>query len=117
MFCREIAIIANVIRYTDLLKPVTVVLSVTVLSRVVTGFVDTVTAMSRVVTGHLLGCHGLSRVLLKLSRECNENVTEMHEVSQLFLETSRVHEMYCTNVIYILTITGTSTSREKTLAS
>ena len=98
----------------DLLKPVTVVMSVTVLSRVVTGFVDTVTAMSRVVTGHLLGCHGLSRVLLKLSRECNGNVTEM---SQIFLETSRVHEMYCTNVIYILTITGTSTSREKTLAS
>ena len=83
----------------DLLKPVTVVMSVTVLSRVVTGFVDTVTAMSRVVTGHLLGCHGLSRVLLKLSRECNGNVTEM---SQLFLETSRVHEMYCTNVIFII---------------
>ena len=34
--------------YSDLLKPVTVVMSVTVLSRVVTGFVDTVT-----------GCHGL----------------------------------------------------------
>ena len=98
---------------SDLLKPVTVVMSVTVLSRVVTGFVDTVTAVSRVVTGHLLGCHGLSRVLLKLSRECNGNVTEM---SQL-LETSRVHEMYCTNVFNILTITGTSTSREKTLAS
>ena len=73
-------------------------MSVTVFSRVVTGFVDTVTAISRVVTGHLLGCHGLSRILLKLSRECNGNVTEM---SQLFLETSRVHEMYCTNVIYI----------------
>ena len=65
----------------DLLKPVTVVVSVTVMSRVVTGFVDTVTAMSRVVTGHLIGCHGLSRVLLKLSRECNGNVMEM---SQLF---------------------------------
>ena len=69
--------------FADLLKSVTVVMSVTVLSRVVTGFVDTVTAMSRVVTGHLLGCHGLSRVLLKLSRECNGNVTER---SQLFLE-------------------------------
>ena len=65
-------------------------MSVTVLSRVVTGFVDTVTAVSWVVTGHLLGCHGLSRVLLKLSRECNGNVTEMSQV----LETSRVHEMY-----------------------
>ena len=49
-------------------------MSVTVLSRVVTGFVDIVTAMSRVITGHLLGCHGLSRVLLKLSQECNGNV-------------------------------------------
>ena len=100
-------------RISDLLKPVTVVMSVTVLSRVVRGFVNTVTAVSRVVTGHLLGCHGLSRALLKLSRECNGNVTER---SQL-LETSRDHEMYCTNVFYILTITGTSTSREKTLAS
>ena len=58
----------------------------------VTGFVDT-------VTGHLIGCHGLSRVLLKLSRECNMcngNVTDM---SQLFLETSLVHEMNCTNIL------------------
>ena len=110
----EIRLFADDCVCSDLLKPVTVLMSVTVLSRVVTGFVDTVTAMSRVVTGHLLGCHGLSRVLLKLSRECNWNVTEM---SQLFLETSRVHKMYCTNVIYIMTITGTSTSREKTLAS
>ena len=69
-------------------------MSVTVLSRVVTGFVDTVTAVSRVVTGHLLGCHGLSRVLLKLSRECDGIVTEMSHL----LETSRVHEMYCTRV-------------------
>ena len=67
-----------------------------------------------IVTGHLLGCHGLSPALLKLSRESNGNVTKM---SQLLLETSRVHEMYCTNVIYILNITGTSTSRKKTLAS
>ena len=42
----------------DLLKSVKVVMFMMVLSRVVTGFVDTVTAMSRVVTGHLLGCHG-----------------------------------------------------------
>ena len=42
----------------DLLKSVKVVMSMMVLSRVVTGFVDTVTAMSRVVTDHLLGCHG-----------------------------------------------------------
>ena len=60
-----------------------VVMSVTVLSRVGTGFVDTVTTMSRIVTGHLLGCHGFSYVLLKLSRECNGNVTER---SQLFWE-------------------------------
>ena len=44
----------------DLLKPVTVIMSVTVLSRVVTGFVCTVTAESRVVTGmfSVTGCHG-----------------------------------------------------------
>ena len=70
----------------DLLKSVKVVMSMMVglLSRVVTGFVDTVSAMSRVVAGYLLGCHGLSRVLLKLSPECNGKVMEM---SQLFLET------------------------------
>ena len=75
--------------WPDLLKSVTVVMSVTVLSRVITGFVNTVTTMSRVVTGHLLGCHGLSRVLLKLSRECNGNVTEMSQLLLLLLSVSR----------------------------
>ena len=44
----------------DLLKPVTFIMSVTVLSRVVTGFVCTVTAESRVVTGmfSVTGSHG-----------------------------------------------------------
>ena len=48
----------------DLLKSMTVLIYVTVLSRVVTDFVDTVTAMSRVVTGHLRGCHGLSQEII-----------------------------------------------------
>ena len=48
------------IERSDLLKPVTIIMSVTVLSRVVTGFVCTVTAESRVVTGmfSVTGCHG-----------------------------------------------------------
>ena len=71
--------------------------------------------------GIVTGCHGpfnwpsgVITGMLKLSRECNGNFMEM---SQLFLETSRVHGIYCTKVIYILTITGMSTSRKKTLAS
>ena len=43
---------------TDLLKSVTVVMSVTVLSRVVTGFVNTVTAMSRAIYLAVTGYHG-----------------------------------------------------------
>ena len=68
-------------KLADLLKPVTNIISVTVLSRVVTGFVCTVTAESRVVTGmfSVTGCHGFCYISHGKSRE----------MSLLFIVSSR----------------------------
>ena len=46
--------------FSDVLKLVKVIMSVTVLSRVVTGFINTVTAMSRVISLAVTGRHGKS---------------------------------------------------------
>ena len=66
----------KITKLSDLLKPVTVIMSVTVLSQVVTGFVCTVTAVTG-CHGYVF-CHGLSRVLLYKSWKCQGNVSIIH---------------------------------------
>ena len=64
----------KITKLSDLLKPVTVIMSVTVLSQVVTGFVCTVTGMFSVT-----GCHGF----------CYISHGNVREMSLLFIESSR----------------------------